>query len=281
MLQDKDTLPQPEPVDQPAARRRSRIYYGWYLLATAIVISIAASGVRDGFHVLIFPMREELQLSMAAVAVAMAIGQLMSGVTQPIIGHLFDRFDSRRVILICVVATGLATAGLYWTSHYWHLIFLFSCVLSVVMGGASLAILWPLAARWFVKRLGLALGLLTAGLSMGSMVWTPRRSLFHFLEHLAGRLACAERHLLVPGPACGPEVSAQLAVGHGTEARRRPGNTDGGTEQGEQARAPTRPVRGGSMAAGVSVPDDLGLVAGVGDWRLQRFGDFSICAVRL
>ena len=173
MLQDKDTQPQPEPVDHPAARRRSRIYYGWYLLATAIVISIATSGVRDGFHVLIFPMREELQWSTAAVAVAMAIGQLMSGVTQPIIGHLFDRFNSRRVILICVVATGLATAGLYWTSHYWHLIFLFSCVLSVVMGGASLAILWPLAARWFVKRLGLALGLLTAGLSMGSMVWTP------------------------------------------------------------------------------------------------------------
>ena len=173
MLRDKDTLPQPEPVDQPAARRRSRIYYGWYLLATAIIISIATSGVRDGFHVLIFPMRWELGWNMAAVAGAMAIGQLMSGVTQPIIGYLFDRFDSRRVILICVVATGLATAGLNWTSHYWHLIFLFSCVLSVVMGGASLAILWPLAARWFVKRLGLALGLLTAVVSMGSMVWTP------------------------------------------------------------------------------------------------------------
>ena len=173
MLQDKDTLPQLEPVGQPTARRRSRIYYGWYLLATAIVISIATSGVRDGFYVLSFPMRGELEWSMAAVAGAMAIGQLMSGVTQPIIGYLFDRFDSRRVILICVVATGLATAGLYWTSHYWHLIFLFSFVLSVVMGGASLAILWPLAARWFVMRLGLALGLLTAVLSMGSMVWTP------------------------------------------------------------------------------------------------------------
>ena len=112
------------------------------------------------------------------MAGAMAIGQLTNGVTQPIIGYLFDRFDSRKVILTCVIATGLATAGLHWTSHYWHLIFLFSFVLATVMGGTSLAILWPLAARWFLKRLGLALGLLTAAPSLGSTFLAPTTGLF-------------------------------------------------------------------------------------------------------
>ena len=104
---------------------------------------------------------------------AWVLGLVMNGVTQPITGHLFDRFGARKVILICVMATGLATAGMYWTSHYWHVIFLFSFVFSIAMGGVSLAIWWPLAARWFVKRLGLALGLLTAGNSSASAVLVP------------------------------------------------------------------------------------------------------------
>ena len=112
------------------------------------------------------------------MAGAMAIGQLMNGVTQPIIGYLFDRFDSRKIMLTCVMATGLATVGLPWTSHYWHLIFLFSFVLAIVKGGTSLAVLLPLAARWFVKRLGLALGLLTAAPSLGGTILAPAAGLF-------------------------------------------------------------------------------------------------------
>ena len=169
MFQDRDTLPEPG----PAARRRSRIYYGWWLLGAAVVISVTTTGARDSFTVFAMPMTEEFGWSYLAFGLAWAIGQLMNGLTQPVIGYLFDRFNSRKVILACVAVAGLATAGLHWTSHYWHLIFLFSFVFSIAMGGASLAILWPLAARWFVKRLGLALGLLAAAPSVGSTFLVP------------------------------------------------------------------------------------------------------------
>ena len=172
MLPDKDTVSQSEPVGQPDARRRSRIYYGWLLLAAAAIISVAGTSAHGSFSVFAFPMAVVFGWSRSAFGIAMVIGQLMNGVTQPVIGYLFDRFDSRKVILICVTASGLAAGGLYWIYHYWHLIFLFSFVLSIMMGGASLAILWPLTARWFVKRLGLALGSLTAVQSIGSTFLT-------------------------------------------------------------------------------------------------------------
>ncbi len=180
MFQGRDTPPQSGLADQPAARRRSRIYYGWWLLGTAVVISVAAAVARESFKFLALPMTDEFGWSYVAFGGAWAVGQLMNGVTQPIIGYLFDRFNSRKVILTCVTATGLATAGLYWTSHYWHVIFLFSFVFSIAMGGASLAILWPLAARWFVKRLGFALGLLTAAPSLGRTLSAPITGLFMF-----------------------------------------------------------------------------------------------------
>ena len=201
MFQDEDTLLQTGPVDQPAARRRPKIYYGWYLLATAAIISVATTGARDSFLFLFLPMSVDLGRSYGAFAGAIAIGRLMNGVTQPIIGYLFDRFNSRKVILTCVIATGLATASLYWTSHYWHVIFLFSFVLSIAMGGASLTILWPLAARWFVKRLGLALGLLTAATPLGSTLLAPIAGLFSSqYSWQAGWLALAAIVLFVALP---------------------------------------------------------------------------------
>ena len=173
MLQDNNPLPEPEPVDQSSARRRSRIHHGWRLLAAAVFISVVPAGVRGSFTLFRLPMSKDFGWSYTALGGAWVLGLVMNGVTQPIIGHLFDRFGARKVIPICVVTTGLATAGMYWTSHYWHVVVLFGFVFSVAMGGVSLAILWPLAARWFVKRLGLALGLLTAGHSIASAVLAP------------------------------------------------------------------------------------------------------------
>ena len=159
-------------------RRRSGIYCGWYLLAAAVIISVVTTGARSSFAFFALPMSQDLEWSYAAYAGAIAIGQLMNGLTQPVIGYLFDRFNSRKVILICVAAAGLATSGLYWASLYWHLVLLFSFVFSIAMGGASLAVLWPLAARWFRKRLGLVLGLLTAAPSLGRTLVGPTAGLF-------------------------------------------------------------------------------------------------------
>ena len=173
MFQGRDAPPQSGPADQPAARRQSRIYYGWWLLGAAVVISVAATGARDSFSLFGRPMAMELGRTYAVIGGAWAIGRFVHCVTQPVIGYLFDRFSSRKVILICVAGAGLATVGLRWTSDYWHLVFLFSFVFSIAMGGASLAILWPLAARWFVKRLGLALGMLTAAPALVSTLLAP------------------------------------------------------------------------------------------------------------
>lgn len=188
MFQDRDTSPETGPADQPAARRRSRIYYGWWLLGAAVVISVVTTGARDSFTILAFPISEGFGWSRVAFAGVWIIGQLVNSVVQPVIGYLFDRFDSRKVILTCVTVAGLATAGLYWTSHYWHLIFLFSVVFSIAMGGGSLAILWPLAARWFVKRLGLALGLLTVAPSVGSISLAPTTGLL--LSQYGWKVGC-------------------------------------------------------------------------------------------
>ena len=145
------------------------MYYGWLLVAATMIISAAAAGVNDSFSIFIIPLSESFGWSRAALAGAYATGVLMGGLTSPVLGHLFDRWDSRKVILISVAAAGLAAVGLGFISRLWHLYLLFGIVFSSAVVGASFGIFGPLAARWFLKRRTMVLALLMAGPAVGSI----------------------------------------------------------------------------------------------------------------
>ena len=148
-------------------------YYGWYVVATAMFIAAVTTGARNGFGVFVLPMSEAFEWNRTTISIAAGIGWLMNGVTQPFLGHLFDKFDSRKVVLISLLIAGLATAGLSLTFHYLFLIFLFSFVLSTAMSGASIGTLGPLLARWFMKRRTFVLGLVASGSSIGGLILIP------------------------------------------------------------------------------------------------------------
>ena len=152
---------------------RKSTYYGWYVVAAAMFIAAVTTGARNGFGVFVIPMSEAFEWNRTTISIAAAIGWLMNGITQPFLGHLFDKFDSRKVILISLLVVGLATAGLSLTFHYLFLIFLFSFVLSIAMSGASIGTLGPLLARWFMKRRTFVLGLVASGSSIGGLILIP------------------------------------------------------------------------------------------------------------
>ncbi len=169
MQQDDGTLRYWRPSAQPPPPRRSRIFYGWYLLAAAMIISIAVGGASESLSTFRLPIQTTFGFSMTAFGGVLLIGALTNGLTQPFLGHLFDRFNSRRVIWVSIAVAGLATVALSWTSHYWHLVFLFGIAFSSALGGTSFGVLGPLAARWFLKRRALVLSLLLAVPAMGSI----------------------------------------------------------------------------------------------------------------
>ena len=179
---------------QPA---RPGIYYGWYVLATAMFIAAVTTGARNGFGVFVIPMSEEFGWSRTTIAVAGGLGHLMNGVTQPLVGHLFDRYNSRRVILISLAVAGVSTAVLALTFHVLFLIFLFSFVLSIAMSGASTGTLGPLLTRWFWRRRTTVLGLVVAGSSVGSLLLVPLNA--YLMELTNWRVSWAFLGIIVMG----------------------------------------------------------------------------------
>ena len=153
--------------------KQTGMYYGWYVVITAMFIAAVTTGARNGFGVFIIPMSDAFDWSRTTISIAAATGWLVNGVTQPLVGHVFDRSNSRRVILVSLVVAGLATAALAFTFHILFLVFMFSFVLSAAMSGASIGTLGPLLARWFQRKRTTVLGLVVAGSSMGGLLLVP------------------------------------------------------------------------------------------------------------
>ena len=216
----------------------SGIYYGWFVVATAFFVSLVTVGARIGFGVFVLPMSEDFDWNRSTISLAASIGFLVSGLSQPFLGRIYDRVGARRLVLISLAVLGVATMLLALTTHILYLILIFGVVLSLAMSGGSLNILALVVPKWFRRRRATVVAITAAGASVGGLVLVPFAS---YLVEIAGwRATWAVLGLLVLLLAL-PLVFILLKE-HPAEMGLLP---DGDTESSlEMARRPQPLVRG-------------------------------------
>lgn len=149
------------------------IYYGWFIVATTFFIGLVSVGARNGFGVFVIPMEQEFGWSRGTISLAAAISYLVSGVSQPFLGRVNDRLGSRKLILAGLATLGVGTLLLALTNHIIFLILVFGVVMSLAMSGASITTTGALLSRWFHRRRATAMGISTAGSSLGGLIMVP------------------------------------------------------------------------------------------------------------
>ncbi len=157
----------------PDSTGKREIYYGWYIVATTMFIGFVLTGARSSFGIFVIPVSEDFGWSRTTISLAAATGFLVNGISQPFVGHFFDRSVGRKVILIGLVVGGLATIALAGTFHFLFLMFMFGFVLSPAISGASQPTLGPLLAKWFRRKRATVMGLNVAGSSLGGLMLVP------------------------------------------------------------------------------------------------------------
>jgi MFS family permease len=174
---------------------RPGMYYGWCIVATTFCMALVSMGARSGFGVFVLPMSAEFGWNRGTISLAAAIGALVSGLSQPFLGRLYDRLGRRRLILASLILSGVCTMLLALTTHILFLILLFGGVLSIAMGGSSLTTTAALLAKWFHRHRATAVSLNAAGASVGGLVLVP---LTVYLIHFMGwRMAWVVLGLLI------------------------------------------------------------------------------------
>ena len=153
--------------------RPTNVYYGWYVVATTVFIAFIGVGARQGFGVFVVPMSAEFDWSRSSISFAASLGFLLNGLIQPFVGHIFDRFGGRIVISIGLIILGLSTFSLAFTFHILFLIFMFGVVSSVALSAISITTTGALLSKWFRRRRATAMGLNSAGVSVGGLLLVP------------------------------------------------------------------------------------------------------------
>ena len=151
---------------------KPQIFYGWYIVTTVTFIAFIAVGASTNFTIFVIPMTEEFGWSRTTISWVGAVGALVGGLTQPFLGHLFDRLG-RKVIPISLVIVGLSTIALSFTFHFLFLAFMFGFVLSAARSGGSISNTGALLARWFRRQRAKVMGINAAGASRGGCCWCP------------------------------------------------------------------------------------------------------------
>lgn len=115
-------------------------------------LALVSTGARNSFGIFIIPLEEEFGWSRFTLSIIVGTGFLVNGLTQPIFGHFFDRFNGRKVILTGLIIMGLATVLLSLTFHFLFLFIVFGFVVSIAMSGASMTNTMSLLGKWFRAR---------------------------------------------------------------------------------------------------------------------------------
>ena len=145
----------------------------WILLGASLILALSL-GIRHGFGLFLPPMSSEFGWGREVFAFAIALQNLIWGLTQPFTGALADRFGARRTVIvggilyaIGLLCMGLADSALSLSLSAGVLIGMgLSCTsFSVILGAVGRAV--PIEKR------SMAMGLAAAAGSFGQFAMLP------------------------------------------------------------------------------------------------------------
>ncbi len=152
---------------------KSKIHPAWIVAGITFATLFATAGFRSAPSVLILPLEEDFGWRRDVISLAVAINVLLYGFTAPFAAALMERFTIRKVVMAALFTVGTGALLTIWMSQSWHLMLLWGVVVGVGTGSMALVFAATIANRWFVKRRGLVVGILTAAAASGQLVFLP------------------------------------------------------------------------------------------------------------
>ncbi len=150
-----------------------RPHYAWIVAGVTFAVLIVGAGVRATPSVLIVPLETEFGWSRATISAAISVNILLYGLTGPFAAAVMERFGIRRTVLaaLLVIAAGVALTPLMRAS--WQLVVLWGVVVGSGTGVTATVLGAVVVARWFERRRGLVMGVLTASTATGQLLFLP------------------------------------------------------------------------------------------------------------
>ncbi|MEA0555070.1 MFS transporter [Lysinibacillus irui] len=164
-----------------------RVHYSWFILVVTFFSIIVAGITLSSSGVFINPLEKEFQWERSTIALAFAISLFLYGISGPFMAALLEVIGLKKMMLSAMATLIVGITLTFLMNQSWQLIVIWGGIIGL---GASLflTVLSPYVANhWFVKRRGLAIGILTASTATGQLILLPVLAMI--IEHYSWRWA--------------------------------------------------------------------------------------------
>ncbi len=154
-----------------AMRPRVRIYYGWVLVAVAVITGGFNTGVGTwALTVFAKPMTEELEWSRTAFFLALTIYTAVASFLSPIVGPWRDTTRGPRVLMLGgAILIGLSLITLKWVDTLWEYYLFYGVLAAIGSLGIGEALTQAILPKWFIRKRGRAMGIAVMGGGLGPL----------------------------------------------------------------------------------------------------------------
>ena len=166
--------------------RQSPFFYGWFIVAVAIITSMLVYGARYSFSIFFPEILNEFGWSRGSTALMMSINVFVYGLMAPIAGTLSSVWKPRILMPAGVVILALAMIGCSFAVELWHFYVFFGVMVPVGTALCGWPIISPALMNWFATRRGLIMGFGQAGSGLSFAYGLLAQ---YLILHLGWRLA--------------------------------------------------------------------------------------------
>ncbi len=159
---------------QPISKRLKGVYFGWYTVLAGAIISCWGYGSwYYGMSALFKPLIAEYGWTRAQLSAAFSMRSIEGGLEGPIGGMLIDKYGPRKITIISTIIASVGLILVLFVKDIWQFVIVWGFVVSLGFNLGLYDTVNAAVAKWFIKKRGRALSLVTIGGGLGAPVIVP------------------------------------------------------------------------------------------------------------
>ncbi len=160
-----------------------QLYYGWVIIGVSFFTLFFTLGTRFSFGVFYVAILKDYGWGRGETAGAFSLALVIHALFATVTGTLIDRFGPRTLFPLGATLLALGLVAASRITSIWHLYLFFGVIMAIGINTLSYAPHMSLIPKWFIRKRGLAAGLVLAGIGVGTMVMAP---LIQFIIDIMG-----------------------------------------------------------------------------------------------
>ncbi len=153
--------------------RKPKFFYGYWIVAVAFLCMFIYAGAGYyAFSLFYKPLQAEFGWGRGTISIAFTIYFVIQALASPFIGRLVDRYGAKKFIIMGAIVSGL---GFLWLTFIQDLFSFYGAYVVIGLGGTAMGQVptTQIVSKWFAKRRGLAVGIMSSGIGIGAFVLAP------------------------------------------------------------------------------------------------------------